>query len=317
MSLLNIDKKIKEIYTTLEENFKADPEILKKILSVWLSGGHLLLNDKPGTGKTTLSKVLAGIVDADFKRIQFTPDVTPSDVMGINVLNVKTQEWDFHPGPVFSNILLADEINRAPPRTQSALLEVMAEKQVTIDGKTRFLDNSFFVIATQNPLEFEGTYPLPEAQNDRFSMRLSLGEKTIEEEIDIILGKYNFTGIKPVLSLQEWSELQKYIHEIEVHNDIALYVVNILLETRKSIDLLNGASSRGGQALINCAKAYALISGRRKVLPDDIYNLAVSVLSHRISLTEEAYINDKTEESVIENILSKVNPGLTINEQKK
>ena len=306
----------RRIYSKLEENFKAEPEILKKILSVWLSGGHLLLNDKPGTGKTTLSKILAGIVSADFKRIQFTPDVTPSDVIGVNIFNNKTTDWNFHPGPIFSNIVLADEINRAPPRTQSALLEAMAENQVSVDGKTMKLDDSFFVIATQNPLEFEGTYPLPEAQNDRFSMRLSLGEKSQQEEIDIILGKYNFKGIDAIISFSEWKELQRVVKNIEIHDDIALYIVNILRKTRINSYLLNGSSSRGGQALVNCAKAYAVIEGQNKVLPDYIYKLSPNVLSHRMSLTEDAYLESKTEEDIIKQILDDTSPGLTLDEKK-
>lgn len=315
--LLNEGYKItNKIYNRLEENFKAEPEILKKILSVWLSGGHLLLNDKPGTGKTTLSKILAGLVSANFKRIQFTPDVTPSDVIGVNVLNNKTNNWDFHAGPIFSNIVLADEINRAPPRTQSALLEAMAENQVSVDGKTMKLNDSFFVIATQNPLDFEGTYPLPEAQNDRFSMRLSLGDKTKKEEIDIILGKYNFKGIEPVITIEEWMGLQKLINSIEIHEDIALYIVNILRETREHPLLLNGASLRGGQSLVNCAKAYALIEGKDKVIPDYIYNLAPDILSHRISLSEDGYLENKREEDIVNEILEKITPGLTLDEEK-
>lgn len=305
----------KNIYSKIEENFKAEPDVLKKILCVWLAGGHLLLNDKPGTGKTTLAKILAGLVSAKFKRIQFTPDVTPSDVIGVNVLNTSTQHWDFHEGPIFSNIVLADEINRAPPRTQSALLEAMAENQVSVDGITTKLDDSFFVIATQNPLEFEGTYMLPEAQNDRFAMRLSLGEKSKKEEMDIIMGKYNFKGIEPVISIEKWKLLQSSLKTIEVHEDIALYVVNILRKTREHSMLLNGSSSRGGQALINCARAYALLEGNNKVIPDYIYKLAPSILSHRVSLTEDAYLDNKSEEDVINEILENINPGLTFDEK--
>lgn len=304
---------IQSIIDSLSYTFKGDKEILKKVLSVWLSGGHLLLNDRPGTGKTTLAKALSLSLSADFKRIQFTPDVTPSDITGINIYNQENRLWEFHKGPIFANIVLADEINRAPPRTQSSLLEAMEEKQVSIDGKTHKLSDNFFVIATQNPLDFEGTYPLPEAQNDRFSMRLSLGYLDEISELEILLDQIKpVNENKPILNKESWIDLQKLKNEITISKDVAGYVLRIIRATREDENLISGSSVRGGLSLINVAKSYALINGEDKVLPDHIYSLAKDVLCHRIQIKQESYFKNITAEKVIENILKNTDPHLKI-----
>lgn len=313
--------KIKNLIDFFKESFKADDKTLEKVLAVWISGGHLLLNDKPGTGKTTLAKTLANAVSGDFKRIQFTPDVTPSDVTGINTFNQETRLWEFHKGPLFANVVLADEINRAPPRTQSALLEAMGEHQVSVDGITYPLDKSFFVIATQNPLEFEGTYPLPEAQNDRFAMRLSLGYLDEKDELDIILDRYkSVTDLKPVISLNDWQSIREdMINKVSVPESVAIDVVRLIRETRVHESIKTGSSVRGGKALINIARSLAYIRGDDKVLPDHIFDIAVDVLAHRIELKSEAFYSGKaiSPENVIEDIINKIAPNATKKEVKR
>ncbi|EEV8377960.1 AAA domain-containing protein, partial [Escherichia coli] len=231
----------------LKQSFKGDEKVLEKVLAVWISGGHLLLNDRPGTGKTTLANSLAKAIDVDFKRIQFNPDLTPSDVTGVNTFNQETRRWEFHKGPVFSKVVLADEINRAPPRTQSALLEAMGEHQVSVDGITHALNKNFFVIATQNPLDSEGTYPLPEAENDRFAMMLSLGYLNENDELDIILGRYKpVEDLKPIFNEDEWIKIKHEASSIEVPESVARDVIRLINETRNNEKIINGASVRGG-----------------------------------------------------------------------
>lgn len=306
---------IQSVIDSLSQTFKGDKKILKKVLAVWLSGGHLLLNDRPGTGKTTLAKALSISLAADFKRIQFTPDVTPSDITGINIYNQEKRLWEFHKGPIFSNIILADEINRAPPRTQSSLLEAMEEKQVSVDGKTYKLSENFFVIATQNPLDFEGTYPLPEAQNDRFSMRLSLGYLDEVSELEILLG--NIKSIQNsvnIINQDDWIKLQQDRDMVRVDKDVAAYILRIIRSTREDPNLISGSSIRGGLALLNVAKSYAFINGKNSVVPDDIYDLAKDVLCHRIQVKQESYYQNITPETIIDSILKNIDPHLKIKE---
>lgn len=306
---------IQSVIDSLSQTFKGDKKILKKVLAVWLSGGHLLLNDRPGTGKTTLAKALSISLAADFKRIQFTPDVTPSDITGINIYNQEKRVWEFHKGPIFSNIILADEINRAPPRTQSSLLEAMEEKQVSVDGKTYKLSENFFVIATQNPLDFEGTYPLPEAQNDRFSMRLSLGYLDEVSELEILLG--NLKSIQSSVAIvqqDDWAKLQQDRDIVKVDKDVAAYILRIIRATREEPNLISGSSIRGGLALLNVAKSYAFINGKSAVVPDDIYDLAKDVLCHRIQVKQESYYQNMTPETIIDSILKNIDPHLKIKE---
>lgn len=310
--------KIKNLISYLKQSFKAEDALLEKVLAVWISGGHLLLNDKPGTGKTTLAKTLANAIAADFKRIQFTPDLTPSDVTGINTFNQETRKWEFHKGPIFSNVVLADEINRAPPRTQSALLEAMGEHQVSIDGVTYPLDQGFFVIATQNPLEFEGTYPLPEAQNDRFAMRLSLGYLDEKDELDVILNRYKqVQSISSILTLSDWHDIKKEAAAVEVPESVAIDIVRLIRETRNHKAIKTGSSVRGGQALVNIAKSLAYVKGETKVLPDHVYDIAVDVLAHRIELKAEQHYGGETPESVIQSIMDEIAPNAKRKEVRK
>jgi len=260
-------------------------EIIDLILTSTIAGGHILLEDTPGTGKTVLAKSLAKSIDGTFNRIQFTPDLLPSDITGLKIFNQKISEFKFIPGPVFSNILLADEINRATPRTQSSLLEVMEEKQVTTDGETRILDKPFLVIATENPIESSGTFPLPEAQLDRFMMKLSMGYTTIEEEILIIdrfISNDPLSEILPICSKEDIVKMQQAIKEVFVHKDLREYIAKIVHSTRKNPNLSLGVSPRGTLALLKASQSYAAIKGRSYVIPDDIKTLAPYVLAHRI-----------------------------------
>lgn len=255
------------------------------VVTALLADGHVLLEDMPGTGKTKMAKALAASLEGSFARIQFTPDLLPGDVTGMHVFNRKTGEFDMRKGPVFTNILLADEINRATPRTQAGLLECMEERQVTIDGETYISGDPFFVIATQNPVETTGTFPLPEAQMDRFMMRLSMGLPPREQELTI-LEKYMegepLAGIQSVLTLEELAKAKEEASRVFVHKCIQEYMVDLVEATRNEEQVLLGVSPRGSLALLRCAKTYAYLEGRGYVVPDDVKTLAIPVLAHRI-----------------------------------
>lgn len=309
---------IKDLITFLKQSFRGKDEILEKILAVWVSGGHLLINDRPGTGKTTLANALARSIDIDFKRIQFNPDLLASDITGVNIFNQQTGKLELHKGPIFSNIVFADEINRAPPKTQSALLEAMAENQVSVDGITYQLDKNFFVIATQNPLDSEGTYPLPDAEHDRFAMMLSLGYLSEEDELDIVLGRYkNVKDLKPIFTESDWNKIKEEINNMQVPESVAKDTVRLIRTIRDHEDVITGLSVRGGIALINIAKSLAYIRGDEKVYPDHIYDIAVDVLSHRIKIKPESYYSGVTPQQLIQNIIDQIAPNSKKIESKK
>jgi MoxR-like ATPase len=293
---------IKELINNVESVIIGKTETVKLLIVGLLTNGHVLVEDVPGLGKTTLALALAKSISGDFKRIQFTPDLLPTDVSGGFVYNTKTMEFDLRKGPVFTNILLADEINRTTPRTQSALLEAMQEFKVTLDGKTFPLPQPFMVIATQNPIEYQGTYPLPEAQVDRFLMRIDIGYLSESEEVKVISGqkiKHPIESIKPIMSLETVIKLQEEIKNVEIAPNIMAYIVKLIISTRKREDLKLGASPRASIALMKAASAWAFLEGRDYVVPDDVLKLLPWVLKHRIMLQAKALIAGKTPEFVI------------------
>lgn len=260
-------------------------ESIRLLLTALLAEGHVLLEDIPGTGKTKLAKTLAKSLYADFSRIQFTPDLLPADITGLTVFDRQSNAFVLRKGPVFTNILLADEINRATPRTQAGLLECMEEKQVTIDGTSYVPGEPFFVIATQNPVETAGTFPLPEAQMDRFMMRLSLGLPTREEELEMLsryMEKEPLSELSGVLTLEELRLAKQEVVKVFVHRTVQEYMIDIVSATRKEETILMGVSPRGSLAFLRCAKAYAFLEGRNFVIPDDIKAVAIPVLAHRL-----------------------------------
>ena len=280
-------------------------EPIELLLVSLCCGGHVLLEDMPGTGKTVLCKSLAKSVDGEFRRVQFTPDLLPSDVTGLNYYNQKESAFVFRAGPVFCNILLADEINRATPRTQSALLECMGERQVTLDGVTRALPAPFLVVATQNPIETAGTFPLPEAQMDRFFMMLSMGMPDRAEEVAIMerfLTNDPMETLSPVCSLEQLRELQALSREVFVHPALLGYIADLVQGTRKQENAVSGASPRGTLALLNAARAFAMLQGRSYVVPEDVKRMAVPVLSHRI-VREYGSMDRRSGENLIRELL--------------
>lgn len=277
----------KKLRENIENVIVDNSENINIIIATLLAGGHLLLEDVPGTGKTMLSRTLAKSIAVNFKRIQFTPDLLPSDLTGINYYNPKSSDFVLKKGAMFTNILLADEINRATPRTQSSLLESMEERQITIDGQTYVLEVPFFVMATQNPVETQGTYPLPEAQLDRFMVKLSLGYPSDKESVNMLQKMINgspFEDIKPICSGEDIKQAINAVNEVYVHNDILEYVVKIATATRNAENIKIGLSSRGMIALVKMAKSYASVMGRTFVTPEDIKYLAPYVIGHRLIL---------------------------------
>jgi len=297
------------IVENVSKVIKGKDEKIKIISSCLLAGGHVLLEDVPGVGKTMLARALAKTFDLDFKRVQFTPDILPTDLTGLYIFEKDTGQFVFKRGPLFTNVLLADEINRATPRTQSALLEAMEEKQVTVEGVTHHLPDVFFTIATQNPIESEGTFPLPEAQLDRFMIRIDIGYPEKDNEKEMLVSQFDhhpIEDIKPVISRQELKNKIEEVKKIKISDSILEYILDIVNATRNHEDIKVGASPRASIVLMKLSKAFAYLEGRDFVIPDDIKYLAPYVLNHRIILTIEAKIKRLNPFEIINEVLNEV-----------
>lgn len=302
------NNQIEKVLANINKVMIGKDEAATLSLVALLAQGHVLLEDVPGVGKTMLVRTLAKSLDCDFRRIQFTPDLLPSDVTGVSIYNPKELEFEFRGGPILGNVVLADEINRTSPKTQSALLEGMEEKNVTIDGNTIPLKQPFFVMATQNPIEYEGTYPLPEAQLDRFILKLKMGYPTPEQEVQMLgltSKDHPIDTISAVINKEELISIQEEVKEIYIDQNLQQYIINLVTETRKDSSIYLGVSPRGSIALMKAAKAYAYIYGRDYVLPDDVKYLAPFVLAHRIILTSEARYNGLTGDQLITSVVEK------------
>lgn len=312
INLTQFAEQIETLRQSIAQVVVGQQQTVDLLLTAILAGGHVLIEGVPGVAKTLLARLLARLIDARFSRVQFTPDLMPSDVLGTNVFNMKTQDFDFHPGPVFADIVLVDEINRAPAKTQAALFEVMEERQVTIDGTTHPLGQFYTILATQNPVEQEGTYKLPEAQTDRFMMKITMGYPSIDEEVQILERHHRnlrltaLDDISPVVTKDELLSLRLLLTQVFVDPALMRYIATVVQQTRQSKAVYLGASPRASVALLQASKAYALLQGRDFITPDDVRMVAPSVLQHRLVLTAEAEMEGVTPEKAVKRLIEKV-----------
>ena len=308
--ILEVSTGVQAIILEIERAVVGKHDLLETVMAAVLAGGHILLEDFPGLGKTLIARSLASVLGLDFKRIQFTPDLLPSDITGGYVLNRIDSRFELRKGPIFANIILADEINRASPKTQSALLEAMQEKQVTLEGETMRLPEPFVVLATQNPIEYEGTFPLPEAQLDRFMLKLSVGYPTLEEEAQILRFRRerqkDEVALSQVTHAGQILDMIRAVETVHVHQDLERYIAAIVHATRQDRRVAVGASPRGSLAFLKMARAYAALEGRDYVIPDDIKRFAAPVLSHRLILQPEHWMIHRVAEEIIDQVFAQV-----------
>lgn len=312
VDLTKLSEQVKKIKEEIGKVIVGQEDMIDLLVTAMLADGHVLIEGVPGVAKTLTAKLFSKIISVDFSRIQFTPDLMPSDVLGTSVFNVKKSDFEFHPGPIFSNIVLIDEINRAPAKTQAALFEVMEERQVTVDGTTHPMKKPYIVLATQNPIEHEGTYRLPEAQLDRFIFKIVVQYPNLDEEVNIISRQHHRAGslaveeVNPIISAEEIISIKAFTQNVHVEEPLIRYIAQIVQETRNNPMLFLGASPRASVAILNGAKAFALIQGRDFINPEDIKKIALPVLRHRIVLSPEKEMEGISPDTIVQQIIDKI-----------